>query len=67
MTPLEMLRAHPFFAGLPEEWLPPLTGYARPVVWHPGHRSVPRGAAGGTVLAGAYRPGGARLPGAGAR
>ncbi|OKI66861.1 cyclic nucleotide-binding domain-containing protein [Micromonospora sp. CB01531] len=38
MTPLEMLRAHPFLAGLPPEWLPPLTGHARPVVWHPGHR-----------------------------
>ncbi len=38
MTPLEMLRVHPFLAGLPQEWLPRLTGYARPVVWHPGHR-----------------------------
>ena len=35
MTPLEMLRVHPFLAGLPEEWLPRLTGHARPVVWHP--------------------------------
>ncbi|WKU05301.1 cyclic nucleotide-binding domain-containing protein [Micromonospora sp. HUAS LYJ1] len=38
MTPLEMLTEHPFLAGLPPQWLPRLTGYARPVVWHPGHR-----------------------------
>ncbi|SCE67975.1 Cyclic nucleotide-binding domain-containing protein [Micromonospora coriariae] len=38
MTALDLLREHPFLAGLPREWLPRLTGYARPVVWHPGHR-----------------------------
>ncbi|MEV4543769.1 Crp/Fnr family transcriptional regulator [Micromonospora echinaurantiaca] len=38
MTTLDVLRAHPFLAGLPEPWLPRLAGYARPVVWHPGHR-----------------------------
>ncbi|MFC3501967.1 cyclic nucleotide-binding domain-containing protein [Micromonospora krabiensis] len=38
MTTLDVLRAHPFLAGLPEAWLPPLASYARPVVWHPGHR-----------------------------
>ncbi|MEU5791708.1 Crp/Fnr family transcriptional regulator [Micromonospora purpureochromogenes] len=38
MTPLDMLREHPFLTGLPQEWLPRLTGYARPVAWHLGHR-----------------------------
>ncbi|MEU9509674.1 cyclic nucleotide-binding domain-containing protein [Micromonospora sp. NPDC048170] len=38
MTTLDVLRAHPFLAGLPEPWLPRLAGHARPVVWHPGHR-----------------------------
>ncbi|MGW1061205.1 cyclic nucleotide-binding domain-containing protein [Micromonospora rubida] len=38
MTPLDMLRDHPFLADVPEPWLTRLTGYARPVVWHPGHR-----------------------------
>lgn len=38
MTPLDVLREHPFLTGLPPECLPRLTGYARPVVWHPGHR-----------------------------
>ncbi|TNH29268.1 cyclic nucleotide-binding domain-containing protein [Micromonospora orduensis] len=38
MTALDVLREHPFLAGLPPEWLPRLAGYARPVVWHPGHR-----------------------------
>ncbi|MFC0005212.1 cyclic nucleotide-binding domain-containing protein [Micromonospora siamensis] len=44
MTPLELLRDHPFLADLPERWLPPLTAYARPVVWHPGHRLFRAGA-----------------------
>ncbi|MEU4383540.1 cyclic nucleotide-binding domain-containing protein [Micromonospora echinofusca] len=38
MTTLDVLREHPFLAGLPEPWLPRLAGHARPVVWHPGYR-----------------------------
>ncbi len=38
MTTLDVLRAHPFLAGMPESSLARLAAYARPVVWHPGQR-----------------------------
>ncbi|NJP34906.1 Crp/Fnr family transcriptional regulator [Micromonospora thermarum] len=38
MTTLDVLRAHPFVAELPEASLSRLAAYARPVVWHPGQR-----------------------------
>ena len=38
MTTLDVLRAHPFVAEMPEASLSRLAAYARPVVWHPGQR-----------------------------